>query len=972
MENENKSLLLCPYSNDKKYNCNKIPRIQLNESQNVKITCNEHTEANSQIFEISNYLKKNNNNINLFHCFKCLTYLKDDQFFFFCNHEQCKKFYCIKCYNKNLNHNHPLAKRTFSNFWNKCISHYKSYNKYCKTCLDSLCEDCEIKSHAGHDIIYINQKNEKLINDIKNNFEIQEKTFSIVKKIIFDYVNKVEEKFKLKKLILNNYLVNKNNGNSIENLNEIFTDINPVYKQKIEDLSKKNSFEDKILSVYYYYQMINSKHDKNYNIQDNITINITNNNLGKSYNKEHLYNNYNINNNNIQNKNNIKNNNNIQKNNNIKSNSNIENKINKEKKYINEELYEKVIHHEDILYNLVDIINVKEDGNCFYRVISYFLYKHEKEHTKIREEIFKKALYNQKKNPQALDVVENLELSMTQYINYGIKNNGTFAGDLEISTAQQLYNINIVTYRPGNHNKLSFVKLYNDDGNYKKDLLILIFINNNHFQLAYYKNNKEKKEKKPEIKSNENIGINKLKKEIENKNELKLNNKIENKNIKNDPPKIKIPSINEKYKNVIAFNEKNVIVCMIRLSTGNLALGLSNGYIRIYDINKVFSKKNNFKDNEEMDILLIIEDFKGKRISYLYELKDKTLLCATYSKIHHIKLINNDKGFEYIGSIDLSKRELPKKIIELGNEIIVSLGEKQYTHENIKRVNCLFKVFNKNPISKTEENSFCLFSDNESINSECSSYNGEYSNIYSSDEEDSFKSINTNDKKFKNDSNIKLYKNNENKDKIYICSIFPINSEKSENSDYIYQFIATSNKTFYRGENSIQIYGILKNPQRHGFLFFIVKTINDMSCSRMVDSICKINEEYIGIGLQKYEMGFSDGIALFHIENKEIVKIITGMSIGILNKSIKNNKYIFFTTNKTKDMKINNEIRLCNNLNVKKDSLSRSKEKLFFDINSGFTCLVELLPSKNKNENIYYAASYSKNIYIILIENKSE
>ena len=94
----------------------------------------------------------------------------------------------------------------------------------------------------------------------------------------------------------------------------------------------------------------------------------------------------------------------------------------------------------------------------------------------------------------------------------------------------------------------------------------------------------------------------------------------------------------------------------------------------------------------------------------------------------------------------------------------------------------------------------------------------------------------------------KLYKNNENKDDIYLCSIFSLTSDKTKTNDSLYEFIATSNKIFYNGDNKIQIFGILKNPNRNGYMFFIQKEIQDLSCSRMVDSISRLNEEYIGIG----------------------------------------------------------------------------------------------------------------------------
>ena len=924
MERIKTNLTLCPYINENNTNCMTIPRIQLSELETAKITCNNHEESYSQNFEISNYLTKNNNNINgKFYCSICLMKLREDHFFFYC--DACKKFYCVKCKNNSW-HNHQLSKRSFSTFWNKCMIDSKDYTKYCKTCFISFCEDCDMLAHKNHEMIDINIKNEKEINEIKNNLQIQVNYFEKVKKIMLECLDKMENKLKLKKQILNNYNENKRNGNSIENLNEISVPLNQSYKQKIDDLTKSNNFKDKILALDYFYEMCSPKIDNNNN-------------------------NSNINSRNVSN--------------------------NHSQTYKNQKLYPTVINHRNINRDLVDIINVGDDGNCFYRAISYFLNNNENSYSSIREEIYQEALKNQRNNPQKLEIIENNQLSVTQYIDH-IRKDGIFAGDLEISTAKELYNINIATYRPGTKNEFSFINFYCDGTNYNKDLLILIYINNNHYQLAYYKN---KEEKKSESKSNEEIiGIQKLKKEIKNKSESSFinNNSINNiNNLRNKPtPKSKnSPKKNEKYKNAFELEEKSVINSMIRLSSGNLALGLSNGLIKIYDVDNICSMNNNYIDDEdeEMDTLLTIKDFKGKRINYLYELKDKTLLCATYSKIHHIKLVNNDKEFEYIGTINLSKRELPKRIIELGNEIIVSLGEKVYKKENITRKKCLLKVFNRNSVSKSEDNSFCILSDKESINS-CNSNFEEYSNIYSSGEEDSLKESDVNDKQFKNDINYILYKNNENKDKIYLCSMFPIELGKENTNDFLYHFIATSNRLFYEGVNCVQLYGIYKRPDGKGFTFFIDKTFDNISCSRMVDSICKINETYIGIGLQQYQMDCDNGIALFNYKKKEIEKTIKGLSIGLLKKSINKNNYIFFTTNKTKDMKINNELRLFNrkdDKNKNNEYLSKDKDKLIFSINSCFSCLVELIPSidASNRKKIYYVASYDKKFYVIIINN---
>ena len=929
-----KKLSLCTYNN-----CYTIPKINLlNGNQRVNITCNEHEgNSNQHTYEISKYLSKTEKRSKLT-CSDCFKLFEDNQFFFYSN--KLKKFLCSTCYNKIISTNNDFVKRNYSNFWNKCILHNLSFIKYCKTCGISLCEICEKNPHNNHIIEEINQKSENDVEEFKKNLEKQENMFETVKNIMIDCLNEMEKEFELKRLILNNYMNNNKNGNSIENLNEIYSDISQSFLNTLND--QNISFEDKLLFPYYFFKNLR-KNNKNNNCSNNKANNNNDNDDKQS--------------------------------NNLNNNDNHN--------YVNDQLYNKVRRHENIPKDLVNIINVEGDGNCFYRVISYFLYKNEINHLNIRQEIFERAKKLHNNNHEKIDLLENYDLSMSNYIFNKMQNEGNFAGDYEISIAHQLYNINIAVYRPEiDSNQLSFIKFYNDDNKYDRDLLIMIYINNNHYQIAYYKKNKNNIDNKDNknnltIKENGKIGILKLKRDLEIKNE---NNKTptENKTITNNTPKINFHYKTEENIKIFKIEEKNVIICMTRLSSSNLAIGLSNGIIKIYDVKIICQQSNGLGNTKERETLLIIDAFKGKRISYLYELKDKTLLCATFSKIHHIKLIKGDTDYEHIGSIKLSSKELPKKIIELGNELIVSLGEKTFKHENLSRKKCLIKVFNKintsvNSKKESEENSFCLFSDNESINSCKSGQSVEWQSVYSSNEEDSL--LITNKKNLKEDLRIRLYKNNENKDDIYICSIFPIDSPGKENKEGTYEFMATSNKNFYQGENCIQIFGIIKNPNRHGFIFFIKDTLNDLPCSRMNDSIIRINDKYIGIALQKYNEEGSNGIAIFDVNSKRVVNIIKGMSIGLLNKSIINNKFIFFTSNQTREVKKCNEIRLykVNNRinNDLKDFLSKEKEKIIFGLSSGFTCMVELTPNigkKRDNKIVYYSVSNDKSLFIILLE----
>lgn len=60
------------------------------------------------------------------------------------------------------------------------------------------------------------------------------------------------------------------------------------------------------------------------------------------------------------------------------------------------------------------------------------------------------------------------------------------------------------------------------------------------------------------------------------------------------------------------------------------------------------------------------------------------------------------------------------------------------------------------------------------------------------------------------DKYIKIYKKIQNYNNLYLCSIFGTKTVKSREDDIIYEFIATSNKEFVDGENSVLIYGIMK------------------------------------------------------------------------------------------------------------------------------------------------------------------
>ena len=125
---------------------------------------------------------------------------------------------------------------------------------------------------------------------------------------------------------------------------------------------------------------------------------------------------------------------------------------------------------------------------------------------RVRREIYEECRNRQSNYPDISLETEQGPMNILDYINH-IQSNGFYGGELEISVAAELYNINIATYmenRDINNNIIGFTNInyYNhNDNNEHRHLLILTNIDNIHFRLGYdtnkhldlnYKVNKKK------------------------------------------------------------------------------------------------------------------------------------------------------------------------------------------------------------------------------------------------------------------------------------------------------------------------------------------------------------------------------------------------------------------------------------------------------------------------------------------------
>ena len=112
-------------------------------------------------YELINYLnafkEKNIENI--------LCYYKDNnkfniETFIYC--PECKIIFCPNCQNahdKGPNLNHHLINAKYMDFY--CFEHIKPFKKFCLTCEENICNDCEEK-HNKHDIIKFDDDNYKI------------------------------------------------------------------------------------------------------------------------------------------------------------------------------------------------------------------------------------------------------------------------------------------------------------------------------------------------------------------------------------------------------------------------------------------------------------------------------------------------------------------------------------------------------------------------------------------------------------------------------------------------------------------------------------------------------------------------------------------------------------------------------------------------------------------------------------------
>ena len=440
-------------------------------------------------------------------------------------------------------------------------------------------------------------------------------------------------------------------------------------------------------------------------------------------------------------------------------------------------------------------------------------------------------------------------------------------------------------------------------------------------------------------------------------NLIKQNNIINENPIEGDDIEIKIEkkSIIKKkeyeYKEIKNIKQEKSIFNMIILNSGNIATS-SLGVVTIYDSNNLLSS------NEDNYILQKINICKNKKVSYVFEFPDKTLLCAAYAKIFRLKLIDNDKNYNILGIIELERYELPTQLISLGNSFLIALTE--------LKTSCFLKLFIKN---NEKENDFSF------NNSNNSNYN-EQQKIEDSDDQSAALLINSvnylNKKKIKKDKEFYKYpKNNINEDKKLLCSLFEIKKDNFNKNEHLYEFIATSNSAYILGDNRIEFYTIQKDINKKKIIIKRIKKIDNISCSIETNSICQFNNKYICIGLQSFnKQGQISGYAIIDINKKEINKIIKDWPISSLFYNT-NKKLLFSAMDSLQTGNRHNyiikvfKIEETDEINLKKIYKIKTQQK---DIIMSISEFTNVINHENENENNINIASASMDSTLRIIK----
>ena len=382
----------------------------------------------------------------------------------------------------------------------------------------------------------------------------------------------------------------------------------------------------------------------------------------------------------------------------------------------------------------------------------------------------------------------------------------------------------------------------------------------------------------------------------------KKSKKEESEIMKKNKEKSKIEENTDKNKKVKTEQNSSFVNNMILLKSGNFAVSIKRR-VEIHDLKKLdTSEKNKVLNNEEikknncrLQNIYPYDDPNGKFISYIFEFPEGNLLCSLFSQIIRIKLTNGDRNHIKIGRIILDNNELTRKMISLGNSLLVILSK--------KNKDCFIRIYNKindsQILVKDNINLIdSIIANNLLENNEVNKLNNNNKN----NNNDSNINNNISMNNIKEDKTFEVIEKNINDLKISWVSIFEIKKglkDKIQNNrgindvNYTFEFVASSNADYESGLGKNII--IFNRLRKESGKYYIknVGEINGISCSVEANSICQLNEQYLCVGLQKNKNSeLTNGFALIDINKREKCKIIEGDNITSIYYDIENSLLI--------------------------------------------------------------------------------
>ena len=856
---KNTKYFFCPSGN-----CLNIP--QINYSFNplktdFKYSCSCHNNINSITeIELKEFLERTSS----LNCSICKKKIFDEQIIYCIECNVLLDKTCVQIHHIDVKHTQYIQLN--KNIFNYCLEHKSPFIFRCIDCKKSLCNKCNFSFHDdnGHKLEQIKKFsiNQNDFQRIHNNFKKQK---SILKKIIEinnNLMQKLENDIELKERMINNFLLNKLDYNSLINMNNIYIENNQKYEKILDEILFENEeindmnnntlnskdYINQYMAPLFYSMMINKEENLNDSLINELQKNV--------YIFQPLI---------------------SQKNEQINiDNQLLEGNINNYNTLGNSKNNSKILFEKDNPYKNNDLNN----NNINYS-----------------QDDFSSQQINVPKLNIPNFVSDNTK-EKYENLNYSWKFD---------SRKNQYSNFNFSINNDNNNNKNNYT---NSSQNYgRKNIL-------NNSKLSLSQTSSEK--------SNNNKSSKRIKSQSQRKFKRKTQTKKPKKNEESNISSENHESYSEnESKKETGRKINNYINNMIVLKSGNVAVSIREA-IEIYNLRKLnFSGTNYFYNNDLIQnkcLLQRINIVKNRKISYVFELFDETLLCATYSKIFRIKLTNNDTNYEIMSFLQLGTSELPTKIISLDKSFLVILSE--------QKKNCNIKIFQKIDDESNEGNA-----NENNINENKEEFNKPINKNDNSSNMEDVPAIGNCDlfatKDIKEDTTYKIFHKNINEIRRLWVSIFPLEKDglnkksksliNDEEDNYLYEFIATSNAIYDLGKNKIAFYGIKIDKRNNEYIVTKIKELDGLSCSAEADSICQINEKYICVGLQNHNLnGQVSGFAFVDIYKRNLCEIVNDQEISCIFYNMKNN--LLFASMEVRDPKGNYFMsKIYNIINVKND-----------------------------------------------------